>query len=88
MVVVGGGEVEGGDPPGERGVVLQAGPLGGLRVGALDLGDLDVPSALGGRPLEGEGQGGGVTAVGADVDVHCRAKKKLFELFKIYCLLF
>ncbi len=42
-------------------------------VGALDLGDLDVPHAVvvvGGG--EGKGQLGGVAAVGANVDVHWR----------------
>ena len=43
-------------------------------VAALDLGDLDIPQpGEGGRPrrgVEGELDGGGVAAVGANVDVH------------------
>ena len=70
MVVGGGGKVEGLDASGEPGEVLQAALLGRV-VAALDLGDLDLPLAVGARQaaLEVKVEGGGVAVALADVQV-------------------
>ena len=64
-------EVEGLDPAGDPGVVLQAPGVRGVAIGALHLRDLDVPEARPRGPRgQGKGQGGSVRSLVAHVDVH------------------